>query len=188
MDDRGELGAQLIQGAQKAAAAAIKAAGQAAVAMAYGLVALAAGAAAAMMAAVAMFGKVAGEALALLAVLIREAIENVVRMVPQILSATIGVLALASIWMAWQWAWIGFAQDMPSGVAAVAALLVAAPVVYGFVTRLWPITLAGAMVTLGAGWLVMNTNTLVRIMLVVGILGAIVWKDIMVPLKGRNDA
>lgn len=119
MDEGGELGGRLIQETQKAATKAMVAAGQAAVAMTYGLLALVAGVAAAIMATIALVGKVTGEILSLLSASLRAAIPMLVRAAPQLAEVIfVGLALLAGLWSGVQ-LWSAF---IPLGYAAWAAV------------------------------------------------------------------
>lgn len=176
----------LIAAASSALAKAGKAAGIAAAAAAIGLAALVVGMLAAGLAALAMMARVTGEMLSLLATLITGMIDAVVAMVPELLRACISLVAIVSMWTAFNWAWAGYSQDMPSWVAAImAATIAVVPVAYGFYRHLWPWVLAMSMVVVGASWLLMQAGALVRTLAIVGALGAIVWRDVM---QGRYSS
>ncbi len=172
-DGAGELGAQLVEGAQKAAAAAIRAAGQAAVAMAYGLVALMAGIAAATMAGIALASKTIGEMLTLLARSLREAIPAAVAAAPALVHVACLAGALAT--MLWSWLrlhaayggdWLAtvpatvfaaaplltfYVEDRTAGRAAVAAV---AAVLIGWAAGLMPLWLLGIVTAAIYAWLI----------------------------------
>lgn len=122
-----DSGGRLVVAAQEAAAKAIKAAGQAAVAMMYGLVALMAGTAAAIMAGLAITGKLTGEMLTHLSQSIRDAIPAAVAAAPALLQT----LSLAGALVAALWAWLRLHQayggdwlaTIPASVFAFAPLL-----------------------------------------------------------------
>lgn len=173
MDEGGELGGRLIQGAQEAAAKAVKAAGQAAVAMMYGLVALMVGAMAALMAAAALFGKVTGEMLSHLANSLRDAIPAALAAVPALLH----MVCLAGALMAALWSWLClhqayggdwlatipasvfaatplltfYVEDQTSGRAAIAAGLA---VLIGWVVGFIPLWLLGCITAAIYAWLI----------------------------------
>lgn len=122
-----DSGGRLVVAAQEAAAKAVKTAGQAAVAMTYGLVALMAGAMAALLAAITLFSKLTGEMLAHLSQSIRDAIPAAVAAAPSLLQA----LSLAGALVAALWAWLRLHQayggdwlaTIPASVFAFAPLL-----------------------------------------------------------------
>lgn len=170
----------LITAAQDALAKAAKAAGIAAVAAGIGLAALVVGMIAVIVATVAIVSRVIGEALSLFAVLITGMIEAVIAMVPELLRATISVVALVCVWFGFQWAWAGYAQDMPAWLAAIIAALIAVlPIAYGFYRHLWPWVLVASLAVAGGAWLLMQAGTLLRALAVLGVLGAVVWQDVM---------
>ena len=173
MDGEGDAGARLIQGAQEAAAKALRAAGQAAVAMAYGLVALAAGTAAALMAAVALASKTLGEMLTLLAASLRQAIPAAVAAAPALVHMECLTAALVGMLWAWLRLYVAYGGDwlatipatvfaaaplmtfyveaMTAGRAAVAAVLA---VLMGWAAGLVPLWLLGIVTAAIYAWLV----------------------------------
>ena len=173
MDEGGEQASQLIQGAQKAAAAAMKAAGQAAIAAMYGLVALIAGTFAALLATAALVSRVAGEMLSQLATSLRLAIPAALAAVPALLHNA--CLAAALVAMLWAWLrlhaayggdWLAtipatvfaatplltfYVEDQTAGRAAIAAGLA---VLVGWVVGFIPLWLLGCITAAIYAWLV----------------------------------
>lgn len=173
MEDRGGEAGRLVVAAQEAAAKAIKAAGQASVAMMYGLVALMAGTLAALMAATALTSKVLGEMLTQLATSLREAIPAALAAVPALLHAA--CLAGALVAMLWSWLrlyaayggdWLAtipatvfaaaplltfYVEDPTAGRAAVAAGMA---VLVGWVVGYIPLWLLGCITAAIYAWLV----------------------------------
>lgn len=176
----------MIEAASNALAKAGKAAGIAAAAAAIGLAALVVGMIAVVLAVAAIMARVIGEMLSLLAELISGMIDAVVAMVPELLRACISLVAIVSMWAAFNLAWYGYSQDMPSWVAAVTAATIAVvPVAYGFYRHLWPWVLAMSMIVVGASWLLMQAGVLVRTLAIVGALGAVVWREVMTEERGQ---
>lgn len=178
MSDRDAGG--LIPAAQEALAKAMHAAGIALTAAGIGLAALVVGMVAAILATVAIVSRVVGEMLSHLAELIHGMIEAAVAMVPAILRAAISVTALVCMWFGFNLAWTGYAQDMPAWLAAILAATIAiVPVAYGFYRHLWPWVLAMSLAVVAASWVLASAGTLVRVGAVLGVTGAVVWRDVM---------
>jgi hypothetical protein len=177
-----------IPAAQDALVKAATAAGIAAVAAAIGLAALVVGMIAVIMATIAIASRIIGEMLSHLAELIHGMIDAVVAMVPALLRGAISIVALVCMWFGFQFAWTGYAQDMPSWLAAIlAATIAVVPVAYGFYRHLWPWVLAMSLAVLGVGWVLANAGTLVRVGAVLGVTGAVVWRDVMHRRQGEQD-
>lgn len=179
MDDH-PAGAGMIVAAQEALAKAAQAAGIAAAAAAIGLAALVVGLIAVLIATVAIVSRVVGEALSLFAELITGMIEAVVQMVPELLHAAIMAGAMAAMWVAFNWTWAAYSQDMPAWLAAMlAGTLVVVPVAYALYRQLWPMVVVASLAIVGAGWLLLHFGPIVRIGAIVGTLGVLVTRDVM---------
>lgn len=170
----------LIEAAGKALAKAAKAAGIAAAAAAIGLAALVTGMIAAMLATLAIMARVLGEMLSLLAELVTGMIEAVVAMVPALLHTAIMAGAMVAMWVAFNWTWAAYSQDMPAWLAAtLAGAMVVLPVGYAIYRQLWPMVIVASLAIVGAGWLLWSAGPLLRVGAVVGGLGAVVFRDMM---------
>ena len=170
----------LIAAAQDALGKAAHAAGIASAAAAIGLAALVVGLIAVLIATVAIVSRVVGEALSLFAELITGMIEAVVQMVPELLHAAIMAGALAAMWVAFNWTWDAYSQDMPPWIAAMlAGAFVVLPVAYAVYRQLWPMVVVASLGIVAVGWLLWHAGPVVRVGAVVGGLGAVVFRDVM---------
>lgn len=170
----------LVTAAQETLAKAAKAAGIAAVAAGIGLAALVVGMIAVALATVAIVSRVIGESLSLFAELVTGMVEAVIAMIPDILHAAIMAGAMVAMWVSFSWTWTAYSQDMPTWLAAIlAGAFVVLPVAYAVYRRLWPMVAAVSVGLVLAAWLLYQAGPLVRTGAVVGVLGAVVVRDVM---------
>lgn len=176
----------MIAAAQDALAKAGHAAGVATAAAAIGLAALVVGLVALMIATVAIVSRVIGEGLSLFAELVTGMIEAVVAMIPDILHAVIMAGAMAAMWVAFNWTWVAYSQDMPAWLAAaLAGAFVVLPVGYALYRQLWPmVVVASATITL-VGAALLYLGPIVRVGCIIGALGVLVTRDVM---RGRAQS
>lgn len=170
----------LIPAAQEALAKAMHAAGIALTAAGIGLAALVTGLLAALLATVAIVSRVVGEMLSLFATLVTGMIDAVVAMVPDILHAAIMAGAMAAMWVAFNWTWAAYSQDMPAWLAAIlAGAFVVLPVAWAIYRQMWPVVVVVSLGIVGAGLLLWHAGPVVRTGAVIGTLGVIVTRDVM---------